>query len=56
MLATVQRALESFIDAHPSSFDPVFLIAAYDQLLETPSITVYLRRSGRAGPPRRAGQ
>jgi hypothetical protein len=45
MLLQVQRALQSFIEAHPSSFEPVFLIAAYDQLAETPSSKAYLRRA-----------
>jgi len=48
MLGAVQRVLQSFLETHPSGFEPVFLIAAYDKLPETPSIKVYLRRASAA--------
>jgi len=44
-LEVVQGILRTFIEAHPSTFEPVFLIAAYDKLRETPSIKAYLRRA-----------
>lgn len=49
MLEIVQRGLHAFVETNPSSFDPVFLIAAYDQLRETPSIKAYLRRAPDGG-------
>jgi len=45
MMGAVQHAVRTFIDTHPTSFDPVFLIAAYNQQLETPFIKVFLRKT-----------
>jgi hypothetical protein len=45
LMESVQRALQAFIEANPASFEPVFLIAAYDQELEVPHIKAFLRRS-----------
>ena len=45
VLEAVQLSLQAFIKADPASFDPVFLIAAYDQNFKTPSIKAYLQRA-----------
>lgn len=45
LMDVVQNTLEPLTGKGRSSFDPVFLIAAYEQLFETPQIKVYLKRS-----------
>ena len=45
LMGHVQRALLAFIEAHPASFEPVFLIAAYDQEGATPHIKAFLQRT-----------
>lgn len=45
LMGSVQRALQAFIEANPASFEPVFLMAAYDQELEVPHIKAFLRRA-----------
>lgn len=45
LIEIVQRELEPLIDADPSGFEPIFLIAAYEQQFEIPQVKVYLRRS-----------
>ena len=45
MMGVVQRVIRTFVDTHPTSFDPVFLIAAYNQSRETPAIKVFLQRT-----------
>jgi len=55
VLETVQKALEAFIAEHPESFEPVFLITAYDQENETPHIKAFLRRTEHAVPSAPAG-
>jgi hypothetical protein len=46
VLETVQESLEAFIADHPESFEPVFLITAYEQENETSHIKAFLRRTG----------
>ena len=41
----VQLVIQALIEADPSSFEPVFLIAAYDQEGETPHIKAFLQRN-----------
>ncbi len=41
----VQRVIQDFMRADPGSFEPVFLITAYDQELETPHIKAFLERA-----------
>ena len=43
-MGSVQRALQAFMEANLASFEPVFLMAAYDQELEVPHIKAFLRR------------
>lgn len=45
LMDIVQNALEPLTRKGRSHFDPVFLIAAYEQLFETPQIKVYLKRA-----------
>jgi hypothetical protein len=45
LMGDVQRALLAFVEARPASFEPVFLIAAYDQEGETPHIKAFLQRT-----------
>jgi hypothetical protein len=45
LMGHVQHALLAFVEAHPASFEPVFLIAAYDQEGETPHIKAFLQRT-----------
>lgn len=45
LMGDVQLVIEAFIEAHPASFDPVFLITAYTQERETPNIKAFLRRA-----------
>lgn len=45
LMETVQLEIEAFIDAAAPTFDPVFLITAYDQASETPHIKAFLRRA-----------
>ena len=47
LMEIVQHSIQSFIEANPASFNPVFLIAAYDQDREIPSIKAYLMRAAR---------
>ena len=44
LMGIVQRAIRAFIDANAASFEPVFLLAGYDQEAHTPLIKVYLQR------------
>ena len=46
-MGVVQRVIQDFIRADPESFEPVFLITAYDQELETPHIKAFLERTDR---------
>jgi hypothetical protein len=48
VLETVQKSLEAFIAAHRQHFEPVFMVAAYDQETETSHIKAFLRRIGHA--------
>jgi hypothetical protein len=45
LMGIVQRDIRSFIDANAVSFEPVFLLAGYDQEAHTPLIKVYLQRA-----------
>jgi hypothetical protein len=45
LMDIVQSALEPLTGKGRSHFDPVFLIAAYEQLFETPQIKAYLKRA-----------
>jgi hypothetical protein len=45
LMGRVQRVYEAFIEAHPGSFDAVFMLAGYDQDEQTPSIKVFLHRA-----------
>jgi hypothetical protein len=45
LMGRVQSGLQSLLDANPGSFEPVFLMAAYDQQLEVPHIKAFLRRA-----------
>jgi hypothetical protein len=45
LMGRVQRALQAFMESNPASFEPVFLMAAYDQELEVPHIKAFLRRT-----------
>lgn len=47
LMGNVERALQAFMEANPGSFEPVFLMAAYDQALEAPHIKAFLRRAER---------
>jgi hypothetical protein len=55
VLETVQRSLEAFIAARRQQFEPIFMITAYYQELETPHIKAFLRRVEEAAPARPAG-
>ncbi len=45
LMGNVQLVIQAFIESNPASFEPVFLITAYDQELETPHIKAFLRRA-----------
>ena len=45
LMGNVQLVIQAFMEANPASFEPVFLIAAYDQERETPHIKAFLRRA-----------
>ena len=45
LMRNVQLVIRAFMEANPASFEPVFLIAAYDQERETPHIKAFLRRA-----------
>jgi hypothetical protein len=45
-LETVQQSVEEFIAARPEQFQPVFMIAAYDQKDQISHIKAFLRRTG----------
>ena len=45
LMGIVQRDIRSFIEANATSFQPVFLLAGYDQEAHTPLIKVYLQRA-----------
>jgi hypothetical protein len=47
LMWSVQRALQAFMESNPASFEPVFLMAAYDQEREVPHIKAFLRRADR---------
>jgi len=55
VLETVQESLEAFIAEHPDSFEPVFLITAYEQENETSHIKAFLRRTEQPAPSVPAG-
>ena len=44
-MGAVQFVIQGFVEGDPASCNPVFLIAAYDQELETPNIKVFLPRA-----------
>ena len=44
-MGVVQRVIQDFMRTDPESFEPVFLITAYDQELETPHIKAFLERA-----------
>jgi len=45
LMGSVQRALQAFMEVNPASFEPVFLMAAYDQEFEIPHIKAFLGRA-----------
>jgi hypothetical protein len=45
LIEIVQRELEPLVEGDQSGFEPIFLIAAYEQQFEMPRVKVYLRRS-----------
>ena len=45
LMGNVQLVIRVFMEANPASFEPVFLIAAYDQERETPHIKAFLQRA-----------
>jgi hypothetical protein len=47
LVPVVQKVLQDFMDVHPASFEPVFLIAAHYQVPDPPFIKVYLKRLDR---------
>lgn len=55
VLETVQESLEAFIAEHADSFEPVFLITAYEQENETSHIKAFLRRTEHSVPSAPAG-
>jgi hypothetical protein len=45
LMGAVQLVVQELIEADPGSFEPAFLMAAYDQESEIPCIKVFLRRA-----------
>lgn len=45
LMGSAQRAVRAFIEAHPGSFEPAFLIAAHYQEPEAPYLELFLRRA-----------
>ena len=55
LMGTAQRAVQMFIEANPSTFEPVFLIAAQYQEPGRPFTKLFLRRAARRGTRDPAG-
>jgi hypothetical protein len=49
LLSSVQGSFQKLIEAHPVSFEPVFLMTAYDKNPQTPHIKAFLYRAGEEG-------
>jgi hypothetical protein len=47
LMGTVEGVIQEFVDANPSTFDPAFMMTAYDQESETPHVKAFIRRTGR---------
>ena len=45
-LAALQSVIENYIGANPTSFDPAFIMAGYEQASQTPMIKIFLQRAG----------
>lgn len=47
-IGQLQAIIESYIGANPSSFDPAFIMAGYEQASQTPMIKIFLQRAADA--------
>lgn len=47
LMGKVETVIKNFVDANPSTFDPSFMMTAYDQESETPHVKVFIGRTGR---------